>query len=165
MRGLHSRLRARRVARKSRCGGARASTVVREAGAGEQSSLPYIDKQHCVFASAELMDGTLPLLLPPQALPPPPNLSHIEWEPKRYLSPPQPPPQDDNKIQEQEMANARQVMDGKVLKKTRPRRTVDYNGGLCRWTLVRCSLPSMCALDDRGRSCASCGQILPMYRP
>lgn len=34
-------------------------------------------------------------------------------------------------------ANARQFADGKPVKKTRPRRTVDYNGGLGRWTLVR----------------------------
>ena len=39
-------------------------------------------------------------------------------------------------MQEQELANARQVMDGKMIKKTRPRRTVDYNGGMGRWVLV-----------------------------
>ena len=43
---------------------------------------------------------------------------------------------DDMKLQELEMAAARQMMDGKIVKKTRPRRTVDYNGGLGRWGLV-----------------------------
>jgi hypothetical protein len=38
---------------------------------------------------------------------------------------------------EAELANARQMIDGKLIKKTRPRRTVDYNGGMGRWLLVR----------------------------
>ena len=76
---------------------------------------------------------TLPVLLPPSALP---STAHQPWTPKRYTLPPQPPPQDDAKVQEQELANARQVMDGKMVKKTRPRRTVDYNGGMGRWVLV-----------------------------
>ncbi|KAJ7885406.1 WD40-repeat-containing domain protein [Mycena leptocephala] len=58
----------------------------------------------------------------------PPSAPHVEWTPSRYLSAPQPPPLE---------ANARQFADGKPLKKTRPRRTVDYNGGLGRWTLLR----------------------------
>ncbi|KNZ79943.1 Polyadenylation factor subunit 2 [Termitomyces sp. J132] len=29
------------------------------------------------------------------------------------------------------------MLDGKLIKKTRPRRTVDYNGGMGRWTLLR----------------------------
>jgi hypothetical protein len=78
----------------------------------------------------------LPTLLPPKAIPRPPLAPHLEWTPRKYLSEPQPPPQDEGKIQEQELANARQVMDGKVIKKTRPRRTVDYNGGMGRWALV-----------------------------
>jgi len=41
---------------------------------------------------------------------------------------------------EAELANARQMIDGKLIKKTRPRRTVDYNGGMGRWLLVRCAL-------------------------
>lgn len=48
----------------------------------------------------------------------------------------QPPPVDDAKLQEAEMAAARQMMDGKLVKKTRPRRTVDYTGGVGRWGLV-----------------------------
>lgn len=43
---------------------------------------------------------------------------------------------DDIKQQELEMAAARQMMDGKVVKKTRPRRTVDYTSGLGRWANV-----------------------------
>lgn len=82
------------------------------------------------------MTTGLPTLLPPKSIPRPPSAPHLEWTPSKYLSDPQPPPQDEGKIQEQELANARQVMDGKVIKKTRPRRTVDYNGGMGRWALV-----------------------------
>jgi polyadenylation factor subunit 2 len=82
------------------------------------------------------MSSPLPLLLPQKSIPTPNNASHVEWTPKRYMSEPQPPPMDDMKIQELEMAAARQMMDGKIVKKTRPRRTVDYNGGLGRWALV-----------------------------
>lgn len=79
---------------------------------------------------------SLPILLPASAIPKPsPSLYH-EWKPQKYLSEPQPPPQDDGKVIEQEMANARQMLDGKIIKKTRPRRTVDYNGGMGRWALV-----------------------------
>ena len=84
--------------------------------------------------------ATLPVLLPQNSLSHPQNFTHLEWTPRRYLSAPQPPPMDDAKLQEQEMANARQAMDGKTVKKTRPRRTVDYNGGLGRWALVRSGL-------------------------
>ncbi|EDR10859.1 uncharacterized protein LACBIDRAFT_384388 [Laccaria bicolor S238N-H82] len=83
------------------------------------------------------MTTGLPTLLPPKAIPRPPFAPHLEWTPRKYLSEPQPPPQDEGKIQEQELANARQIMDGKVIKKTRPRRTVDYNGGMGRWALLR----------------------------
>lgn len=79
----------------------------------------------------------LPVLLPPNVLPQPSSTPHVEWRPKKYLSEPQPPPLDDGKMMEQELANARQMIDGKLIKKTRPRRTVDYNGGLGRWALVR----------------------------
>ncbi len=79
----------------------------------------------------------LPVLLPQSALPHSLSTTHRPWTPERYTLPPQPPPpQDDAKVQEQELANARQVMDGKMVKKTRPRRTVDYNGGMGRWVLV-----------------------------
>lgn len=80
----------------------------------------------------------LPLLLPPSLIPKSaPNT--IQWTPKKYLTDPQPPPIDDAKAQEQELlaANARQFLDGKLVKKTRPRKTVDYNGGMGRWALVR----------------------------
>lgn len=80
--------------------------------------------------------SSLPVLLPSSVLPQP-STSYPDWKPRRYLSDPQPPPLDDNKILEAELANARQMIDGKLIKKTRPRRTVDYNGGMGRWLLVR----------------------------
>ncbi|KAI6009494.1 WD40-repeat-containing domain protein [Pisolithus orientalis] len=87
------------------------------------------------------MTATVPLLLPPTAIPRPPPWEH-EWTPKRYLTGPQPPPVDDARILEQEMATARQLADGKAVKKTRPRRTVDYNGGMGRWALLRKHRPN-----------------------
>lgn len=76
----------------------------------------------------------LPVLLPQKAVPP---LNHVhEWTPKRNLSIPNPPPTDDARTQDQEMAIARQLMDGKTVKKVRPRRTVDYGGGMGRWAMV-----------------------------
>lgn len=80
---------------------------------------------------------SLPLLLPQKTVSTPSNAFHYEWTPVKYLSEPQPPPMDDMKLQEMEMAAARQIIDGKIVKKTRPRRTVDYNGGLGRWTMLR----------------------------
>lgn len=80
------------------------------------------------------MTTTLPVLLPDKAIPCPTSTSNLEWTPKKYLSPPQPPPTDEGKIQD---GDARQMLDGKLIKKTRPRRTVDYNGGMGRWALVR----------------------------
>lgn len=81
------------------------------------------------------MAHTVPLLLPSNTVPRPPSFGY-EWTPKKYLLGPQPPPVDDMRMLEQEMAAARQLADGKTVKKTRPRRTVDYNGGMGRWTLV-----------------------------
>ena len=81
--------------------------------------------------------STLPVLLPNNALVRTSSIPHLEWKPTRYLSEPQPPPQDEGKVMEQELANQRQMIDGKLIKKTRPRRTVDYNGGMGRWILVR----------------------------
>ncbi|KAF9453654.1 WD40 repeat-like protein [Macrolepiota fuliginosa MF-IS2] len=88
------------------------------------------------------MASNLPLLLPQKALPQPPNVPHLEWQPKRYLSDPQPPPQDESKLQEETLANAKLLIDGKLIKKTRPRRTVDYNGGMGRWALLKRLRPS-----------------------
>ncbi|KAI6123199.1 WD40-repeat-containing domain protein [Pisolithus croceorrhizus] len=87
------------------------------------------------------MTASIPLLLPPTAIPRPASWEH-EWTPKRYLSGPQPPPVDDARVLEQEMATARQLADGKAVKKTRPRRTVDYNGGMGRWALLRKHRPN-----------------------
>ncbi|KAJ6620351.1 WD40-repeat-containing domain protein [Mycena sp. CBHHK59/15] len=83
------------------------------------------------------MPGTLPVLLPLRSIPHPPSTPHVEWSPSRYLSVPQPPPVDDATRMQELEANARQFADGKPIKKTRPRRTVDYNGGMGRWALLR----------------------------
>lgn len=108
--------------------------------------------------------SSLPILLPTSVIPKPsPSLYH-EWKPQRYLSEPQPPPQDDGKVIEQEMANARQMLDGKVIKKTRPRRTVDYNGTLGRWALVSSLrvVPFNNPLTGV-YSCENCDPIQDMY--
>jgi polyadenylation factor subunit 2 len=79
---------------------------------------------------------TLPLLLPTQ---PPKTTKYPAWKPQRHLQLPQPPVVDDQRIHDLELAVQRQLLDGKALKKTRPRRTVDYAGGMGRWALVcRC---------------------------
>ncbi|KAI9451621.1 WD40-repeat-containing domain protein [Lactarius psammicola] len=78
--------------------------------------------------------SALPLLLPTQHTK---TTSYPEWKPQRYLQPPQPPVVDDQRIQDLELAVQRQLLDGKALKKTRPRRTVDYAGGMGRWALFR----------------------------
>lgn len=80
------------------------------------------------------MAATLPILLPEKAIPRPTSTVNLEWTPTKYRSAPQPPPTDDIKFQD---GDARQMLDGKLIKKTRPRRTVDYNGGMGRWALVR----------------------------
>ncbi|KIY43906.1 WD40 repeat-like protein [Fistulina hepatica ATCC 64428] len=84
----------------------------------------------------------LPLLLPQSAIPQSLSEPHLDWRPNKYLNDPQPPPVDDVKLQEQELASQRLGFDGKMLKKTRPRRTVDYNGGMGRWRLLRQSRPN-----------------------
>jgi len=81
--------------------------------------------------------ATLPLLLPTQ---PTKTTKYPEWKPQRYLQTPQPPVVDDQRIHDLELAVQRQLLDGKALKKTRPRRTVDYAGGMGRWALV-CQQP------------------------
>ena len=78
--------------------------------------------------------AALPLLLPTQ---PTKTTNYAEWKPQRFLHPPQPPIVDDQRIHDLELAVQRQLLDGKALKKTRPRRTVDYAGGMGRWALVR----------------------------
>ena len=79
------------------------------------------------------MSDTLPVLLPPSSLP---NGKHETWAPTKYLQPPQPPVSEESLRQEQAIAVAKSLLDGKALKKTRPRRTVDYGGAMGRWILV-----------------------------
>ncbi|KAF7306482.1 WD-REPEATS-REGION domain-containing protein [Mycena indigotica] len=76
-------------------------------------------------------------LLPPNAIPRQVSVPHIEWKPSRYLTEPQPPPVDETMRMQELEAAARALADGKPIKKTRPRRTVDYNGPLGRWALLR----------------------------
>ena len=80
------------------------------------------------------MTTAFPILLPDKAIPHAPSMANLEWKPTKYLSAPQPPPTEEGKFQD---IDSRQMLDGKLIKKTRPRRTVDYNGGMGRWALVR----------------------------
>ncbi|THH05312.1 hypothetical protein EW145_g4889 [Phellinidium pouzarii] len=84
------------------------------------------------------MVDTLPVLLPSSCLP---RVSSSGWRPSRHLETPQPPPADEHR-QDIAMAAARQLLDGKALKKTRPRRTVDYGGSMGRSILNRKSRPN-----------------------
>ena len=61
--------------------------------------------------------------------------SDNDWVPTRYKLPPGPPPMDEHR-QDIAIAAARQLIDGKALKKTRPRRTVDYGGAMGHWIMV-----------------------------
>ena len=79
---------------------------------------------------------TLPLLLPASVLGAKSESDPQEWKPSRYLQAPLPPPKDDTKQHDLEMAAARQLIDGKAFKKVRPRRTIDYFAGVGRWTLA-----------------------------
>lgn len=75
----------------------------------------------------------LPVLLPQKRQRSP---SRYEWTPRKDLTIPYPPTADESRTQDQEMAAARQLMDGKPVKKVRPRRTVDYGGSMGRWNMV-----------------------------
>lgn len=99
---------------------------------------------------------SLPVLLPSRAIPSPE--SSIGWRPKRNLDTPNPPPPEDPRAVEMDMA--RQVQDGKPPKKVRPRRTVDYGGAMGRWTLVRNArvLVFACGLTNLLCSTGKCAQ-------
>jgi len=111
---------------------------------------------------------TLPLLLPASVLGSKSEVDPQEWRPSKYLQAPQPPPADDSKQHDQEMAAARQLIDGKAFKKVRPRRTVDYFAGVGRWTLVsfRLSRPRR-VISPRLqlRKTSSSPRYLPYMRP
>ena len=82
------------------------------------------------------MTDALPILLPTSALPQ--ASSSTQWTPKRHLLPPQKPPIDELKEQQETTrALVRRAVEGKMIKRTRPRRTVDYGAGMGRWILVR----------------------------
>ena len=108
------------------------------------------------------MAARVPVLLPSNSLPRPSHPT-LEWTPKRYLTGPQPPPVDDTKVVEQEMAAARQLADGKAVKKTRPRRTVDFNGGMGRWALVGTRLLPTTTYPLWPFSCGNTALIRHMY--
>ena len=66
------------------------------------------------------------------------NGVQIEWSPSHVLDPPRPPSpseqSEDLKVQQVLIANGEQRG---PRQRTRPRRTVDYFGGLERWKVVR----------------------------
>ncbi|KAL0580675.1 pre-mRNA cleavage and polyadenylation factor (CPF) complex subunit [Marasmius crinis-equi] len=78
----------------------------------------------------------VPVLLPSSSLPTLSLGSSRQWVPTKHMNPPEPPPSDAPD------PNPALLLDGKAIKKTRPRRTVDYNGGLGRWMLLRKMIPS-----------------------
>jgi polyadenylation factor subunit 2 len=108
------------------------------------------------------MATTLPILLPDKAIPRSPSTVNLEWKPTKYLSAPQPPPTDEGKIQD---IDARQMLDGKLIKKTRPRRTVDYNGAMGRWALVRLVIVDLqlAKLSVCHGRCENYGPVRRMY--
>lgn len=92
------------------------------------------------------VSSPLPVLLP-QNVVPKSELTPYEWKPKRSPTDLMPVPAEE-RTHDQEMAMARQAMDGKVVKKVRPRRTVDYGGPMGRWALVsRYSLMHMISAE------------------
>ncbi len=95
----------------------------------------YVSTVSSLFPTV-MAAATLPVLLPTKYLSSTSPGPVPEWKPSKYLLPPQPPPVDDTKVQEQELANSRQMLDGKMIKKARPRKTVDYFGGIGRWSMV-----------------------------
>lgn len=100
-----------------------------------------LDVTFRVTVTRNMSSSTIPVLLPGYAQP---KHSSTSWEPTKYLQPPQPPPIDETHAKELEVAAQRQLLDGKALKKTRPRRTVDYAGGMGRWALVRMVIGLLC---------------------
>ena len=102
----------------------------------QPSAIRRDDHTQRLGLSCKMSTATLPLLLPPGVLGVKSESDPQEWKPSRYLQAPQPPPTDDSRRHDQEMAAARQLVDGKAFKKVRPRRTVDYFAGVGRWTLV-----------------------------
>ena len=92
--------------------------------------------------SRKMSLAMLPLLLPASVLGAKSESDPQEWKPSKHLQIPQPPPTDDTKQHDLEMAAARQLIDGKAFKKVRPRRTVDYFAGVGRWTLVSSGISS-----------------------
>lgn len=84
---------------------------------------------------------SIPILLPKSDIP----VHHPgSWRATKHLKPPEPQLPDDTKAMEMEAAAIKQGIDTRPFKKVRPRRTVDYMGGVGRWNLIRKFHP-----DDR----------------
>jgi polyadenylation factor subunit 2 len=58
------------------------------------------------------------------------------WRPERYLDPPAPDVEEVNEQASYQAAITRPAGDLRGAKKFKPRRTVDYNGGVGRWRNV-----------------------------
>ncbi|KAG8860603.1 pre-mRNA cleavage and polyadenylation factor (CPF) complex subunit [Serendipita sp. 411] len=93
---------------------------------------------HLSNSNSAATDFDSPLLIPNiQSLPP------DVWRPTKHLSKPEPPPPPPDVNPAIEAAAMAAGMDGKtLLKKTKPRRTVDYFGPMGRWLWMRKLAPS-----------------------
>ncbi|KAG8967051.1 pre-mRNA cleavage and polyadenylation factor (CPF) complex subunit [Tulasnella sp. 419] len=81
--------------------------------------------------------SSAPVLLPTTNLKPPEGA----WKPNMFEEDPRPPPPDIER-QQQEEAAQKLGMDGKAIKKAKPRRTVDYGGELGRWAMIKKMRPN-----------------------
>lgn len=114
--------------------------------------------------------AALPVLLPSWSVPQQ-DEGKLGWKPQRNPEIPNPPPPEDPRALEMDMA--RQLADGKPVKKVRPRRTVDYGGAMGRWTLVCSSLDDLSLLrmliflayDSQMRKMRPNSTYLPHLRP
>ncbi|KAG8985415.1 pre-mRNA cleavage and polyadenylation factor (CPF) complex subunit, partial [Tulasnella sp. 427] len=71
---------------------------------------------------------SVPYLLPQR----PQVLDESAWRPSKYLEEPQPPGPDLERLAQEEAAQ-KAGMDPRAIKKVKPRKTVDYHGGIGRW--------------------------------
>lgn len=76
--------------------------------------------------------SSVPYLLPQK----PPILDENAWRPSKYLEEPEPPGPDLERLAQEEAAQ-KAGMDPRAIKKVKPRKTVDYHGGIGRWNDVR----------------------------
>ncbi|KIO28139.1 hypothetical protein M407DRAFT_22615 [Tulasnella calospora MUT 4182] len=81
--------------------------------------------------------SSVPYLLPQK----PPILDEYAWRPSNYLEDPQPPGPDLERLAQEEAAQ-KAGMDPRAIKKVKPRKTVDYHGGIGRWNNLRKTRPN-----------------------